>query len=96
MSIVKLIFLSSQPTFKSPHREFRYLFHQRYLIKRQVRGDVTPNQSQLFPRRMTGFFIIMHHKRGNRTLSRPKGPPFRQISLDKFGDALFRTFDRIK
>ena len=45
---------------------------------------------------MTGFFVTMHHKGGNRTLSRPKGPSFRQISFHKFGDALFGSFDRIE
>ena len=86
----------SQPPFKSSHGHFCYLFHQGYLIKRQVRGNVAPDESQLFPRRMTGFFITTHRKRRNRAKPRPKKPSFRQISLHKFGDALFGTFDRIE
>jgi hypothetical protein len=54
---------ASQPPFKNPHGDFCYLFHQRYLIKRQVRGNVAPDECQLFPRRMTRFFITTHRKR---------------------------------
>ena len=53
----------SRPPFKSPHGDFRHLFDQRYLIKRQVRSNVAPDESQLFPRRMTRFFITTHRKR---------------------------------
>ena len=86
----------SRPPFKSPHGDFRHLFHQRYLIKRRVRSNVAPDESQLFPRRMTRFSITTHRKRRNRALPRPKKPSFRQINLHKFGDALFGTFDRIE
>src|SRR2546430_4782892 len=84
-------FTPSQPAFKSAHGDFCYLFHQGYLIKRRVRGNVAPNECQLSPRRMTRFFIATQRKRRNRTLPRPKKPSFRKISLHKFGDALLGT-----
>jgi len=85
----------SQPPFKSPDGEFCYLFHQGCLIKRQVRGNVAPDASQLFPRRVTLFLITTHRKRRNCALPRPKKTAFGQISLHKFGGALFGTLDRL-
>ena len=39
---------------------------------------------------------IAHGKRGNRTLSHPKQPPFRQIILQESGHALSGSLDRIE
>ena len=69
-------YTSSQSPFKRSHGHFGYLFHQWYLIERQVQSNVAPDKSQLFPRRMTRFFIATHCKRRNRALPRPKKASF--------------------